>query len=77
MSYCCSTFGRATETGTDNEGYGPLISHASELIDEPGPCRWRMVPEWVIGDGFKLVFCPWCGVVVPPPDEPEPDEEDD
>lgn len=45
---CCSEFLRAQESGSDNEGYGRLISCANGL--------------WQIGDGLPpLAYCPWCG----------------
>ena len=45
---CCSEFEKAIERGTDNEGYGNLISFVSG--------------EWLIGYGLDSIsYCPWCG----------------
>lgn len=46
---CCSDFAAATERGTDNEGYGAVIS------------PWDG-DSWMIGSYLSpAVYCPWCG----------------
>lgn len=48
----CSDFEAAQDSGTDNEGYGPLLS-----------CPWE---AWRIGSDLPDInFCPWCGKPVP------------
>ena len=45
---CCEGFHMALQGGTDNEGYGPLLSH------------WH--GEWRVGlDLPEIQYCPWCG----------------
>lgn len=53
VEYCCYDFKKALFPGTDNEGYGSLISG-----DETG---------WHTGgmDIDQISFCPWCGVRLP------------
>lgn len=45
---CCDDFAKALMSGTDNEGYGPLIYFHDDY--------------WMMGDNLPtLEFCPWCG----------------
>jgi len=54
IEVCCSLFALAMQSGTDNEGYGPLIG----LDDFAGKIDWAM------GVGLPQPFhCPWCGAV--------------
>jgi hypothetical protein len=48
---CCSDFGRAQQSGTDNEGYGRLIM------------TYPDDPDAYIGSGGlpTINYCPWCG----------------
>ena len=49
----CVEFKKAQQRGTDNEGYGSLLSH-------------HVVDEWRIGrDLENISYCPWCGKRVP------------
>lgn len=48
---CCRAFDRAQQTGTDNEGYGRLITIDGEIA--------------MIGSEMPPVdYCPWCGKAV-------------
>jgi hypothetical protein len=50
VAQCCDAWRKAQQSGTDNEGYGPLLY------------RSRDGDAWRIGDGLQAVyFCPWCG----------------
>ena len=50
IEVCCDAFGKATDDGTDNEGYGRL------LMDRGNGSTWA------IGcDLPPIAFCPWCG----------------
>lgn len=63
IEVCCSDFATATQSGTDGEGYGPLI----------GEFQY----QWTIGSMGALDFCPWCGAkAVPVPKTETPNEED-
>lgn len=47
---CCLEFQNAQQTGTDNEGYGRLISD------------YGRNGEYMIGcDLAPMNYCPWCG----------------
>jgi hypothetical protein len=46
---CCPDMEAAQESGTDNEGFGPLVYRSAEDIFFLG-C-----------DLPALKFCPWCG----------------
>lgn len=51
---CCSTMLKAQESGTDNEGYGRLVSDYGD---------W----SWHMGCGLpEFNYCPWCGNSVRP-----------
>lgn len=47
--FCCENFKQAGQSGTDNEGYGPLLREAPDGAYEIG-C-----------DLLSIRFCPWCG----------------
>ena len=47
VEVCCKSFAHALNSGTDSEGYGPLIG---EFHD-----------KWTIGSVGELYFCPFCG----------------
>lgn len=52
---CCDDFKRAQNSGTDNEGYGRLLSNLGR--DQVAADRWS------IGSNLpNIKFCPWCGV---------------
>ena len=44
---CCFVFTAACLSGTDNQGFGPLID-----VYEG---------SWVIGTDIEMKYCPWCG----------------
>ncbi len=46
---CCNDFWQAMQTGTDNEGYGSLVSYYGRAFH--------------IGSGNlpEIAMCPWCG----------------
>ncbi len=53
VSICCRAFIEALETGSDNEGYGRLIS-----VDDD--------KDWRIGGVMRSGrCCPWCGSYEP------------
>ena len=56
MQECCSDFLKATESGTDNEGYGALFN-----------LNWPDLDGWHCGasDLEDAAFCPWCGKELP------------
>jgi hypothetical protein len=65
---CCDEFWMACQSGTDGEGYGPLISTWSHVE----PIEFRLAsclpdPE----------FCPWCGGSWPPIPLPHPPQPQD
>ncbi len=46
---CCQRFADALEKGTDNEGYGSLISYEHGGV-------------WTVSDELPPIkHCPWCG----------------
>jgi hypothetical protein len=47
--FCCSTMEKATSSGTDSEGYGPVASVTDKRIYMGG-----MFDE-------PIEVCPWCG----------------
>ena len=49
---CCQDFAQALESGSDNEGYGPLIQFYGD--------------GWHMGGGplGPFEWCPWCGTHV-------------
>ena len=50
---CCDELVKAQRAGTDNEGYGALVT-------APDAVYW---PEaWAMGSDLQpMRFCPWCG----------------
>jgi len=49
---CCATFAKATEDGTDSEGWQALLY----IDEEEGISMGCELP--------RINFCPWCGVKV-------------
>lgn len=48
VDVCCDNFAEATNSGTDNEGYGRLIS--------------KPFDKWKMGQDLPdIKYCPWCG----------------
>ncbi len=48
---CCTTFDRAQQSGTDNEGYGRLM--------------WVHAGIASMGCGLPPIdYCPWCGTPI-------------
>lgn len=55
---CCHEFSKATQRGTDNEGYGRLIMDWDGVL--------------MIGAGLApMKFCPWCSTHVKEPSHAE------
>jgi len=57
---CCKAWGSAQQEGTDNEGYGALLSWLGpEMEDTDG----RVIGGWSVGCLLPPIrVCPWCGV---------------
>ena len=47
VEVCCKSFAHALNSGTDSEGYGPLIMES-----------WD---KWTIGSVGEFGYCPFCG----------------
>lgn len=60
---CCDLWIRAHETGTDNEGYGALISSDGPGYPQTGYYFDEMKAEHGVirADRLPVRFCPFCG----------------
>jgi len=52
FTVCCADFELATEEGTDNETWGPLLSYYTSP-NKGWFSNESQLPPWA--------FCPWCG----------------
>lgn len=51
-NFCCETFKKSTESGSDNECYGSLTYWN----------KYKTIPCYEMGSlNEKINFCPWCG----------------
>lgn len=53
--FCCPTFKKAVQEGTDNDGSGPAINSSSSNLNS------KSVYYEIGSISTPIKFCPWCG----------------